>query len=101
MAHRWGQHTLWGNNTMVTSGSVSADVHVFQKKKHVSEGNGGYIVNGMMLLASQRSLHDAPIFRLLLKVAVNGTHQCDFHNFCGASGLQQCLLLIIIHPLLC
>ena len=39
--------------------------------------------------ASQRSLHNAPIFRLLLKVAVNGTHQCDFHNFCGASGLQQ------------
>ena len=35
---------------------------------------------------SQRSLHNAPIFRLLLKVAVNGTHQCDFLNFCG----QQC-----------
>ena len=35
---------------------------------------------------SQRSLHNAPIFRLLLKVAVNGTHQCDFINFCG----QQC-----------
>ena len=30
---------------------------------------------------SQRSLHNAPIFRLLLKVAVNGTHQCDFLNF--------------------
>ena len=28
--------------------------------------------------ASQRSLHNAPIFRLLLKVAVNGTRQCDF-----------------------
>ena len=37
-------------------------------------------------LVSQRSLHNAPIFRLLLKVAVNGTHQCDFPNFCG----QQC-----------
>ena len=34
--------------------------------------------------ASQRSLHNAPIFRLLLKVAVKGTHQCDFLNFCGA-----------------
>ena len=33
---------------------------------------------------SQRSLHNAPIFRLLLKVAVNGTHQCGFFNFCGA-----------------
>jgi hypothetical protein len=32
---------------------------------------------------SQRSLQDAPIFRLLLKVAVKGTHQCDFINFCG------------------
>ena len=28
--------------------------------------------------ASQRPLHNAPIFRLLLKVAVKGTHQCDF-----------------------
>ena len=40
-------------------------------------------------VTSQRSLHYAPIFRLLLKVAVNGTHQCDFLNFCGAPGLQQ------------
>ena len=39
--------------------------------------------------ASQRSLHNAPIFRLLLKVAVNGTHQCDFLNFCGGFGSQQ------------
>ena len=38
---------------------------------------------------SQRSLHNAPIFRLLLKVAVNGTHQCDFLNFCGGSGPQH------------
>ena len=41
---------------------------------------------------SQRSLHNAPIFRLLLKVAVNGTHQCDFSNFCGAYGSQLPLL---------
>ena len=34
---------------------------------------------------SQRSLHNAPIFRLLLKVAVNGTHQCDLLNFWGTS----------------
>jgi len=32
---------------------------------------------------SQCSLHNAPIFRLLLKVAVNGTHQCESLNFCG------------------
>ena len=38
---------------------------------------------------SQRSLHDAPIFRLLLKVAVNGMHQCDFLIFCGASGSNR------------
>jgi len=44
--------------------------------------------------SSQRSLHNAPIFRLLLKVAVNGTHQCDFLNFCGGLGPQreQCSL---------
>ena len=35
------------------------------------------------LRPSQRSLHNAPIFRLLLKVAVKGTHQCDLLNFCG------------------
>jgi len=40
-------------------------------------------------VASQRSLHNAPIFRLLLKVAVNGTHQCDFLNFCGGFGSQH------------
>ena len=44
------------------------------------------IAGGMLprpLTASQRSLHYAPIFRLLLKVAVKGTHQCDLLNFCG------------------
>jgi len=38
--------------------------------------------------SSQRSLHNAPIFRLLLKVAVKGTHQCDFDIFAGAHGPQ-------------
>ena len=42
--------------------------------------------------ASQRSLHNAPIFRLLLKVAVNGTHQCGFFNFCGALWAPTVLL---------
>ena len=42
-------------------------------------------------ISSQHSLHSAPIFRLLLKVAVNGTHQCDFHNFCGALCSNCCL----------
>ena len=40
-------------------------------------------------VSSQRSLHNAPIFRLLLKVAVNGTHQCDYSNFCGSPGSQR------------
>jgi hypothetical protein len=44
--------------------------------------------------ASQRSLHNAPIFRLLLKVAVNGTHQCDFLNFCGGFGSQLCQFVL-------
>ena len=39
------------------------------------------------------SVHNAPIFRLLLKVAVNGTHQCDFLNFCGGFGSQQTVRL--------
>ena len=38
----------------------------------------------MVLSPSQCSLHNEPIFRLLLKVAVNGTHQCESLNFCGA-----------------
>ena len=32
---------------------------------------------------SQRSLHHEPIFRLLLKVAVKGTQQCEFLKFYG------------------
>ena len=39
--------------------------------------------------SSQRSLHNAPIFRLLLKVAVKGTHQCDLLNFCGTEWSQR------------
>ena len=38
-----------------------------------------------LLMVSQCSLHNAPIFRLLLKVAVKGTHQCESLNFCGTS----------------
>ena len=36
-------------------------------------------------LTSQCSLHNAPIFRLLLNVAVNGTHQCESLFFAGRS----------------
>ena len=42
------------------------------------------VLEAALSLISQCSLHNAPIFRLLLKVAVNGTHQCESLNFCGA-----------------
>ena len=54
------------------------------KKNHTNLEVKTLILNIKTHDASQRSLHNAPIFRLLLKVAVNGTHQCDFFNFCGA-----------------
>ena len=51
------------------------------KKNHTNLEVKTLILNIKTHDASQRSLHNAPIFRLLLKVAVNGTHQCDFFNF--------------------
>ena len=44
----------------------------------------------MLADSSQCSLHNAPIFRLLLKVAVNGTHQCESLNFCGTLVPTDC-----------
>jgi len=49
---------------------------------------------GCKSIVSQRSLHNAPIFRLLLKVAVNGTHQCESLNFCGALRPNSTSLLL-------
>ena len=60
------------------------------EKTTCSSAQGDLARTVAKLRTSQRSLHNAPIFRLLLKVAVNGTHQCDFHNFCGTFGPQQC-----------
>ena len=48
-----------------------------------------FATRGQRNKVSQRSLQSAPIFRLLLKVAVKGTHQCDFTNFWGAFELQH------------
>ena len=45
---------------------------------------------------SQCSLHNAPIFRLLLKVAVNGTHQCESLNFCGTLVPTMSLLPCVV-----
>ena len=50
--------------------------------KQMVDGNS---LKFAVLPSSQCSLHNAPIFRLLLKVAVNGTHQCESLNFCGTS----------------
>jgi len=47
--------------------------------------------------ASQRSLHNAPICHLLLKVVVKGTHQCDFLCICislpAANENEDCVVL--------
>ena len=73
------------------------------KRTHPNKNFFAFGLQPHLHLASQRSLHNAPIFRLLLKVAVNGTHQCDFLNFCGALGLQQalkmrCVVTVPIDP---
>ena len=52
-----------------------------------------------LFCTSQRSLHNTPIFRLLLKVAVNGTHQCDSFNFCGSFGPQQTSVTALLYKL--
>ena len=61
--------------------------------------NGAILPCG--LAASQRSLHYAPIFRLLLKVAVKGTHQCDLLNFCGGFWSPTLLLLSFCSCVVC
>ena len=53
---------------------------------HTSRALATYM---LPLVASQRPLRNAPIFRLLSEVAVNGAHQCDFSNFCGTARFQQ------------
>jgi hypothetical protein len=54
----------------------------------VAEGkpHSSVLVFGSTTFESNHTHHsvhfiNAPIFRLLLKVAVKGTHQCDFLNF--------------------
>ena len=53
-----------------------------------------------LFFTSQRSLHNAPIFRLLLKVAVNGTHQCDFLNFWRIPWIPT-LIAVLLYAILC
>ena len=40
--------------------------------------------------ASQCSLYKAPVFRLLLKVAVHGTHECESVNCCRVFSPNLC-----------
>ena len=86
MARSWGLHTLRGNDNSMTNIHPSRCIpkQQFARLKTKCQPQtlclGSFAVHSAV---SQRSLHNAPIFRLLLKVAVNGTHQCDFPNFCG------------------
>ena len=68
---------------------MSYDVSPLDNQEQVVKSKLVLQLGRYMKLVSQRSLHNAPIFRLLLKVAVNGTHQCDLSNFCGGLGSQQ------------
>ena len=67
--------------------SASEVVYIAPLRAHVDKVCA-YFCSPVKFWASQRSLHNTPIFRLLLKVAVNGTHQCDSFNFCGDFGPQ-------------
>ena len=68
--------------------NVLSDRQAQPRKRH-SLVHGVFAISVRILSpTSQRSLHNAPIFRLLLKVAVIGTHQCDSSNFCGNLGSQ-------------
>ena len=103
MAHCYGQHTLRGNLSLSARQQAGVCVSVGRQLSSCQKGRrwgerceawrwagtaaqGRRAIRSRARAISQRSLHNAPIFRLLLKVAVNGTHQCDFPNFCG----QQC-----------
>ena len=68
--------------------------HHGNPKRQATNDTKQLLVHGAMR-TSQRSLHNAPIFRLLLKVAVNGTHQCDFHIFEGRKPKQDRMKLLI------
>ena len=52
----------------------------FVAKIMVSLGGWALPAGGNARWASQRSFHNEPIFRLLLKVAVKGAHECELRN---------------------
>ena len=57
------------------------------------------------LRLSQRSLHNAPIFCLLLKLAANGTHQCDsleiLRGLLGPNSQRDAMSLVACAGLWC
>jgi len=97
MALGQAQHTLWGN---ILTEIIKFMFDLFDSKPSLFQLTSRHAASEHDFKdhhsrASQRSLHNAPIFRLLLKVAVNGTHQCDFLNFCGGLGRQRGIPLTI------
>ena len=85
MALSQWQHTLWGNCWIYLCymGGLGNSCH--QTSSHlISQTPCPNALASSPMSITAFTFHSAPIFRLLLKVAVNGTHQCDFHNFWGA-----------------
>ena len=96
MALSQWQHTLWGNRKIYNIYIQGIEVWAMEGwcRGSVSKHKQRCMTKDKLPwapISSQRLLHSAPIFRLLLKVAVTGTHQCDFHNFCGALCSNCCL----------
>ena len=107
MAQSWGLHTLRGNIILeplcthmhshmfacitITYTCMPTSQCLLHGKTTCCIFNSPSRPTWLIYAPSQRSLHNAPIFRLLLKVAVNGTHQCDFQNFWGPFGAQPML----------
>ena len=74
-------HCTWALNFASTPGCTKAQGSVARGSQAVTLSTQCF--SNADVRVSQCSLHNAPIFRLLLKVAVNGTHQCESLNFCG------------------
>ena len=89
----------WPNIEMHALYTTLLDAHCILQfatcNAHATSKRAGKTKRGLQTLLARffatPSLHhsvhfiNAPIFRLLLKVAVKGTHQCDFLNFWGGS----------------
>ena len=65
--------TRW-KTLLVTCGSFTG------RGEHLLRPCRSHVQRAEQPSISQRSLHNTPIVRLLLQVAVHGAHQCDFLN---------------------